>query len=99
VKATNEKDEPMLRDCWKPVGVGAVFLVLGLAGMRARAEGEKPITAEEFGRLHEALRLPKGEAWRGLPWHESILEARAEAVKEKKPIYMLVRSGNPLGCV
>ena len=78
---------------------GAMFgVAVGLAGPRVRAE-EKPLTVEEFERLHRALQAPKDEAWRGLPWHDSIVEARVEAVKEKKPIYMLVRSGHPLGCV
>jgi len=36
---------------------------------------------------------------RAVPWKLSILEAQAQAAKEKKPIFMLVHSGHPLGCV
>jgi len=52
----------------------------------------------EFQRLHAELN-PPAAAWEGLPWRLSILEACAEAAKEKKPVYMLVRSGHPLACV
>ena len=64
----------------------------------AHAQTVPALTQEEFQKLHRELQ-PAEEAWRALPWHTSILEARAQAAKEKKPIYMLVRSGHPLGCV
>ena len=40
-----------------------------------------------FKKLHAQLAPPSDEGWRGL------------AATQKKPVYMLVRSGNPLGCV
>ena len=52
-----------------------------------------------FKKLHAQLAPPADEAWRGLPWQDSVLQAAALAAKDKKPVYMLVRSGNPLGCV
>lgn len=52
----------------------------------------------EFEDLFQRLR-PPAEAWQSLPWHTSILQARGLAARERKPIYMLVRSGHPLGCV
>jgi hypothetical protein len=54
---------------------------------------------EQFKRLHAQLQPAEDEAWRGLPWRLSVLEARAAAAAEKMPVYMLVRSGHPLGCV
>ncbi len=60
---------------------------------------EQPLSVAEFERLHEELQLPEDEAWRLLPWQTSILEARVLAAKHRKPLYMLVRSGHPLGCV
>jgi hypothetical protein len=53
----------------------------------------------EFKKLHAQLAPPSDEAWRGLPWQDSVLQAAALAATQKKPVYMLVRSGNPLGCV
>jgi sterol desaturase/sphingolipid hydroxylase (fatty acid hydroxylase superfamily) len=52
-----------------------------------------------FTKLHAQLQPPQDEAWRELPWQDSILKARTLAAMQKKPIYMLVRSGHPLGCV
>ena len=52
-----------------------------------------------FTKLHTQLRPPQDEAWRGLPWQDSILKARTLSATQKKPVYMLVRSGHPLGCV
>jgi len=39
------------------------------------------------------------EPWQLLPWELSLLAAGGRALAEEKPIYMLVRSGHPLGCV
>ena len=49
-------------------------------------------------KLHRDLTTAK-EAWQDIPWHLSILEARAKAAKENKPVYMLCRAGHPLACV
>lgn len=71
------------------------FLFLFLTGI---AMPQSPLSRADFERLHKELFASK-EAWQEIPWRLSILEAQAAAVKEKKPIYMLVRSGHPLGCV
>ena len=52
----------------------------------------------DFEALHRELAPPR-EAWRALPWHTSVIAAQAQAAREKKPVYMLVRSGHPLACV
>ena len=52
-----------------------------------------------FSKLHTQLQPPEDEAWRELPWQDSLLKAKTLAGTRKKPVYMLVRSGNPLGCV
>ncbi len=71
----------------------------GSGGATGRGEPAGGISVAEFERLYRALRPPRGEAWRALPWETSLLAARDRATREKKPIYMLVRSGHPLGCV
>lgn len=53
---------------------------------------------DSFKKLHGELTSAK-EPWQTIPWHLSILDARAEAAKEKKPVYLLARAGHPLGCV
>lgn len=60
--------------------------------------GETELSLAEFQKLHKLLQ-PKEQLWQTIPWKLSILEARDQAAREKKPIFMLVRSGHPLGCV
>jgi hypothetical protein len=52
----------------------------------------------EFDKLHKELSSAK-EPWQNLPWQLSLVQACSEAAKENKPVYMLCRSGHPLGCV
>ena len=56
------------------------------------------LSEAEFEQLHADL-TPERAAWEAVPWRLSVLEACAAAAKEKKLVYMLVRSGHPLGCV
>jgi hypothetical protein len=64
-----------------------------------RAQEGQGLSAAEFERLHRLLRPSREEAWPQLPWKLSLLEARDQAAREKKPVFLLVRSGHPLGCV
>jgi hypothetical protein len=52
----------------------------------------------DFEKLHKELQPPDNELWRTIPWHVSILEGRELAAKTKKPIFVWVASGEPLGC-
>ncbi len=69
----------------------AVLFVFTLSCVHA---GDHP----DFAKLHRDLTTAK-EAWQTIPWHLSILEARTQAAKENKPVYMLCRAGHPLACV
>jgi len=60
--------------------------------------GEGGLSVARFEKLHKDLTSVR-EPWQGIPWKVSLLEARTQAVKERKPIYMLCRAGHPLGCV
>lgn len=57
------------------------------------------ITDAEFRKLHRDLQPPEGELWTSLPWKTSLVAGCLQAAKEKKPLFMVVRSGHPLGCV
>ena len=59
---------------------------------------EEQLTVAGFEKLHRELQPPKDELWRSIPWHVSILEAREQAARDKKPIFVWVASGEPLGC-
>jgi hypothetical protein len=70
----------------------ALWPVLGLAEQRPG------LSVAEFKKLHNQLSTAK-EPWQTIPWRLTLLEARAHAARERKPVYLLVRSGHPLGCV
>ena len=72
-------------------------LCIGLATTAAQ-QPSGGLTQTDFEKLHKELQPPDNELWRSIPWHVSILEGREEAVKTKKPIFVWVASGEPLGC-
>jgi hypothetical protein len=55
-------------------------------------------TEAEFKKLKPVLDLKK-QAWTTIPWKYSLTEARQLAEKTKKPIFMVVNTGNVMGCV
>jgi len=61
--------------------------------------GDEPnLPLADFAKLHKELSSAK-ELWQTIPWQLSLIDARALAAKENKPVYMLCRAGHPLGCV
>lgn len=44
------------------------------------------------------LQPGKDALWRTIPWKLSVLEARAAAFKQDKPIFIWAMDGHPLGC-
>ncbi len=75
-----------------------LVMVCGLLASPCPADETRTLSMADFEKLHRELQSPR-EAWQSIPWQLSLLEARAQAAKEKKPIYMLARAGHPLGCV
>ncbi len=73
----------------------AVLILLGQTAL----EPSTKLDDEEFARIHEKLRPPKEEGWSSIAWKTSLAEACVQASREKKPVFMVVRSGHPLGCV
>ena len=80
-------------------------VIIALVADRVLVAGEKSppkqaagLSVAEFEKLHQELQPPKDELWRTIPWQVSILEGRELAAKEKKPIFVWVASGEPLGC-
>ncbi len=54
------------------------------------------LSDEEYRKLQPELRL-KSKGWASLPWQASLTRARETALREKKPIFMMVDTGNPIG--
>jgi hypothetical protein len=70
------------------------FSLVSLATPVASAQ----LTEREFQSLHAELQQPADAAWRTIPWKISLLEAQADAVAKKKPLFIWAMDGHPLGC-
>jgi len=66
--------------------VAAILLLLLPAGL----------SDEEFRKLQPEMKL-KSKGWASLPWRATLTDARQSAIREKKPIFMMVDTGNPIG--
>jgi hypothetical protein len=56
------------------------------------------LTQAEFERLHRELAPKVEEKWQTIPWRVDLLEARALAAKQGKPLFLWSMNGHPLGC-
>ena len=54
-------------------------------------------TEAEFNKLRPVLDL-KNQPWTTIPWKYSLTEARQLAAKTKKLIFMVINTGNVMGC-
>ena len=77
---------------------GLLALTLSAAAAVDAQEKLGGLSPAEFAKLHRELQPPKDELWRTIPWQVSIIEGRELAAKQKKPIFVWVASGEPLGC-
>jgi hypothetical protein len=62
------------------------------------AKSAAGLSLAEFEKLKPILDV-KNQPWTMIPWKYSLTEARELAAKSKKPIFMVVNTGNVLGCV
>jgi hypothetical protein len=92
------EDETMLSAC-KSLPVA---LILATAGGLALARGPAPaasgLSPAEFKELKAKLDI-KNQPWASIPWKYSLTKARRLAAATRKPIFMVVNTGNILGCV
>ncbi|OUW84110.1 MAG: hypothetical protein CBD74_04735 [Saprospirales bacterium TMED214] len=56
------------------------------------------LTEERCSTLIAELQPGNDALWRTIPWKLSVLEARAAAFKQDKPIFIWAMDGHPLGC-
>jgi hypothetical protein len=49
--------------------------------------------------IAEILPSPSESAWLDIDWKTDLWEARREAARTNKPIYLWEMDGHPLGCV
>ena len=83
-----------LRTALAAVLLAAALLAAGRARSEEQAAGLSPA---EFQELKPLLDV-KNQPWATIPWSYSITEARRRAAAGAKPIFMVVNTGNALGC-
>jgi hypothetical protein len=78
--------------------LAAACIGVGHASLGAQQPATQGLALADFEKLHKELQPPDNELWRSIPWQVSIIEGRELAAKLKKPIFVWVASGEPLGC-
>ncbi len=69
------------------------MLSVAWAGL-LRAEEPKPLSADQFDKLHKLIKPQAGESrWMEIDWHPSVWEGRQKAAKEGKPLFLWAGSG------
>ena len=63
----------------------------------AKEQPATELSRAEFDKLKPILDV-KNQPWTTIPWKYSITEARKVAAATRKPIFMVVNTGNCLGC-
>jgi hypothetical protein len=102
--AVNKAKKALTAVLLAALGLGT-GLMPGLAQSRSKAAGEgdkgasgkAALSLAQFKELKPILDVKK-QPWTTIPWKYSITEARKLAAKTKKPIFMVVNTGNCLGC-
>lgn len=74
--------------------LSAVLIAIG----RIAAPAIEPIGDSEFRMLADELDLRRAP-WASIPWRTSLTEARQAAASERKPVFLVVNTGNCLGFV
>jgi hypothetical protein len=77
----------------------ALAVGVGLAPSLSRADEPGAIPPEQFGQLHRMIRVQPGEQrfWQ-VPWKLTVTEARRQAAREGKPIFVWAGAGGaPIG--
>ena len=87
----------------KSILTATLFAVLGMGvaltpSRSEAADKSAGLTVAEFQELKPILDV-KNQPWTTIPWKYSITEARKLAAATKKPIFMVINTGNSLGCV
>jgi hypothetical protein len=74
-----------------------ICLTLGLLCTKLFAL--EPIDSSKFDELFDLIQPSTEErAWQAIPWGTKLWDARIEAARLGKPIYLWEMDGNPLGC-
>ncbi|MDQ3813444.1 MAG: thioredoxin family protein, partial [Armatimonadota bacterium] len=80
----------------------AVSLSAGLAGCAFAQPSATPGGSTSNPTLEQkvasVLPTKAEDRWLDIPWHADLMEARAEAERQGKPLFLWIMDGNPLAC-
>jgi len=80
------------------LGLAAGLLAISLVLARASADEPPRLSPAEFDQLLGQLHV-RNQPWATIPWRTSVTAAREQAARERKPIFLIVNTGNCLGYV
>lgn len=77
----------------------AVLLASSVVAQSLEIPADKPIPHDQFDKLHKMIRVqPDEQRFWQIPWKLTITEAREQAAKEGKPIFVWAGAGGaPIG--
>ena len=78
------------------VGLGLALAAGCGPGPVTSASAAPPATLDQ--KIAAMLPTEAEDRWLQIPWRADLAQARAEAQRAGKPLYMWVMDGNPLGC-
>jgi hypothetical protein len=74
----------------------AIFILLCAAPFAAQP-ATSPSALEQ--KVNSVLPAPEEERWLQIPWRTDLMQARADAQRAGKPLFMWIMDGHPLACV
>jgi hypothetical protein len=54
------------------------------------------LSVDEFEKLRRECGM-RSAPWATIPWEASLTRARSRALRERKPVFMMVDTGSPIG--
>lgn len=64
--------------------------------------GGLPVVAQTAlsldARVASVLPTPQEDLWLTIPWRSNLMQARLEAQRLNRPLFLWVMNGNPMGC-
>ena len=79
------------------------LLALGLTALASQVTAQFASNAATAAQSLEqkvasVLPTPEEDRWLQIPWRADIMQARAEAERQNKPLFLWIMDGNPLAC-
>lgn len=81
----------------KPIIRGLLLLLTVSAPLPAVAQTTASGALDQ--KIRSILPAPEEERWLTIPWRSDLMQARAEAQQQGKPLFLWIMDGHPLGCV